>query len=111
MICIPAMIVPAWIKSRFILDPLAKKNISRLLGRSGRISLQRVFTGRAWLMTAAMILTARAVSTLQAPEWILAAVNVLVGLALLASSRLHLLAWIHDKKNNKMSKSREHRQH
>ena len=76
-------------KSLVVLDRLAKKNVQRLNGYSGRVFIGRVFPARTWILIGAMILFGRLLRHLSLAPEVRGVIIVAVAVALLTASRFY----------------------
>ncbi|NCC25425.1 MAG: hypothetical protein EOM25_09580 [Deltaproteobacteria bacterium] len=92
-IWIGLVLVAGLTKARLILDPMARKNVDRLQSLPAGAHLWTMLPVRTWLLAGAMIVFGRIVAGLPVHPMVPALFDSLIGLALLASSRLHWQAW------------------
>lgn len=81
------------LKSRYVLDRVARKIIARIGAKPARACLGGLFSLRNWLLIALMIMFGRTIGTLPVDAAIKTGLYVMVGIALAFSSRLLWNAW------------------
>jgi hypothetical protein len=86
LITVPLVLVGA-LKAFFILDPLARKTVSRIRDRGPASSVIGFLSGRTWAVVAAMMLTGQILRASPIPRADIGFVYVAVGSALVLASR------------------------
>lgn len=75
------------IKSKFILDRVAEKNMVRILEKGEDQCLGGIYSWRTWLLVVAMIVFGRLLRASPLPVWLVGVVYFTVGVSLFWSSR------------------------
>ncbi len=81
------------VKSRFILDRVARKIIQRIGAKPARACLGGLFSVRNWLLIAVMVAFGRTLGALPIDAGLKTGLYVMVGVGLACSSRLLWNAW------------------
>ncbi|MGE4443027.1 MAG: hypothetical protein AB7D27_16305 [Desulfomicrobium sp.] len=81
------------LKSRFVLDRVARKIIARIGAKPARACLGGLFSVRNWLLIAVMIVFGRTLGALPLNAAVKTGLYVMVGFGLVCSSRLLWDAW------------------
>lgn len=82
------------LKSRFILDKTAEKNVGRILELQDGACLGAVFSFKTWGLVIVMAGMGMAIRSSGAPEHVTGFFCVIIGFALLFSSRFAWKAWL-----------------
>jgi hypothetical protein len=81
------------VKTIFILDRVARKNVKRINEFEDKVCIGSVYSWKTWMLVAAMILLGRYLRTSVLPREIVGLIYIAVGWALLLASRLMWLTW------------------
>ena len=81
------------IKTFFILDKVARKNIKRIKEFEDKACFGSVYSLKTWFMVAGMIILGRFLRTTVLPGEIIGLIYTAVGWALMISSRLMWIEW------------------
>ncbi|MGW8286954.1 MAG: hypothetical protein ACWGOD_01835 [Desulfobulbales bacterium] len=81
------------VKTIFILDRVARKNVKRIKEFEDKVCLGSVYSWKTWMLVLAMILLGRYLRTSALPREIVGLIYIAVGWALLLASRLMWLTW------------------
>ena len=88
-----AVLVLGGLKSRFLLDRSARKNIIRILAMKENSCLGAVYSLKMWGLVLVMMLAGRGSRELGLPTHWVALLYLMVGCALFLSSRLYWRQW------------------
>lgn len=80
-------------KTFFILDKVARKNITRIKEFEDKVCFGSVYSLKTWFLVAAMITLGRFLRTTVLPGEIIGLIYTAVGWALIISSRLMWIEW------------------
>jgi hypothetical protein len=86
LIAVPLILVGA-LKAVFILDPMARKTVTRIRDRGPSSSVAGFLSARTWAVVAAMMLTGQVLRASPIPRADIGFVYVAVGSALVLASR------------------------
>lgn len=81
------------LKSRFVLDKSARKGVERILNFSDGTCLGAVYSVRTWILVLCMMALGVILRNSSLPDTYLSFLYLLIGWALLFSSRVPWLAW------------------
>jgi len=81
------------VKTIFILDRVARKNVKRIKEFEDKVCLGSVYSWKTWMLVLAMIFLGRYLRTSALPREIVGLIYIAVGWALLLASRLMWLTW------------------
>jgi hypothetical protein len=81
------------VKTIFILDRVARKNVKRIKEFEDKVCLGSVYSWKTWMLVLAMIFLGRFLRTSALPREIVGLIYIAVGWALLLASRLMWLTW------------------
>ena len=88
-----AGIVLGTVKTFFVLDRVARKNVKRIEEFEDKVCLGSVYSWKTWVLVLAMILMGRYLRTSSLPREFVGFIYIAVGWALLLASRLMWLTW------------------
>ena len=88
-----AGLVLGTVKTFFILDRVARKNMKRIREFKDKACIGSVYSWKTWLLVAAMILLGRYLRTSVLPGQVVGLLYTAVGWALMLASRLMWLEW------------------
>lgn len=92
ILALPAILLGA-AKSRYVLDKAAKKNIGRILSFDDGTCLGAVFSAKTWLLILLMSGSGMILRHLGLPHAVLGFILMIIGPALILSSRHAWIAW------------------
>jgi hypothetical protein len=81
------------VKTIFILDRVARKNVKRIKEFEDKVCLGSVYSWKTWMLVLAMVFLGRFLRTSALPREIVGLIYIAVGWALLLASRLMWLTW------------------
>jgi len=81
------------IKSRLVLDKAARRAITRIVGFADGTCLGAVYSAKTWILVLCMGVFGVILRSSPIPTWLLAGISLMIGWALLLSSRLAWWAW------------------
>ena len=81
------------VKTIFILDRVARKNVKRINEFEDKVCIGSVYSWKTWMLVLAMIFLGRYLRTSALPREIVGLIYIAVGWALLLASRLMWLTW------------------
>lgn len=97
------MVIPAaclgWLKSRFILDKTARKNIDRILKLQDGACLGAVFSVKTWGLVLMMSLLGVIIRHAPISQQIVGFLCIIIGFSLIFSSRYAWIAWRNNNSN------------
>jgi hypothetical protein len=83
-------IVIGFVKGQIVLPKIAHKNIARIKALPEQSSIATTFSARSWTLVLGMILLGRFIRMMGTPYFVVGAISLAVGLALLLGSRVYL---------------------
>jgi hypothetical protein len=78
------------VKGKKVLPKVAKKNIARIEALPERSPFYMTYSAKSWMLVLGMIVIGRAIRALGAPHFVVGAIYVAVGIALLLGSCVYL---------------------
>jgi len=89
-ICFVVALIVGFAKGKWVLPKVAKKNIARIEALPEQSPAYLTFSAKSWMLVLGMIVIGRTIRFLGAPHFIVGAIYVAVGIALLLGSRVYL---------------------
>ncbi|MEK7703027.1 MAG: hypothetical protein AAB317_03605 [Nitrospirota bacterium] len=83
-------LIIGFVKGQIVLPKVAAKNITRIHALPESSPLFMTFSVKSWMLVLGMILLGRLIRALGAPHFIVGAIYLAVGIALLLGSRVYL---------------------
>lgn len=83
-------LVIGFVKGKFVLPKVAKKNIARIESLPEQSPVYMTFNAKSWILVLGMIILGKTIRFLGAPSFVVGAIYVAVGIALLLGSRTYL---------------------
>lgn len=81
------------VKSFFVLDRIARKNIQHVLHLDERAGIHRIYSGGTWILIGVMVVTGRLLRYSSLPDSIVGFVFLAIGWGLFLSSRVVWREW------------------
>lgn len=83
-------LIIGFVKGKFVLPKVARKNIARIEALPEQSPVYMTYSAKSWMLVLGMILIGRTIRFLGAPHFVIGAIYVAVGIALLLGSRVYL---------------------
>ena len=83
-------LVIGFVKGKIVLPKVARKNIARIESLPEQSPLYMTFSAKSWMLVLGMIIIGKTIRFLGAPDFVVGAIYVAVGIALLLGSRVYL---------------------
>ncbi|MBU0673975.1 MAG: hypothetical protein KJ950_04970 [Proteobacteria bacterium] len=99
LLLVVVAIILGTLKSRFVLDRVALKNMNRIIERGDSACIGGVYSTKTWILVLFMIVLGRLLRASPLPPWLVGLIYITVGWALLWSSRL---AWLRGVRKNEL---------